>query len=76
MLVGSIGMPPGVAAVIISVAGEIVEVFPQEPAQHGLQPGMVQQGTEFLTLVDEWHNARALRSVVGDFAIPKDRLEL
>src|SRR5262249_19557498 len=71
-----VGVPAGVARVIVAVAAQVVEILTQQPADQRLEPWMVQQRAEPLPLVNERHDARTLRAIVDHVSVAEDRLEL
>ena len=60
-----IGVPVGIANVVVAVAAQVVEVIAQQTGQDAIDAAVVQQAGQIFALIDEGHDAGARRAVVA-----------
>ena len=63
-LLVAVGVPPGVAGVVVAVGTAVVEVVAEQAGEQPLNARIVEQRAEALVLIDEGHNAGAPFAVV------------
>ena len=63
-LLVAVGVPPGVAGVVVAVGTAVVEVVAEQAGEQALDARIVEQRAEALVLIDEGHDAGAPFAVV------------
>ena len=63
-LLVAVGVPPGVAGVVVAVGTAVVEVVAEQTGEQAFDARIVEQRAQALVLIDEGHDAGAPFAVV------------
>src|SRR5690606_4204950 len=67
--VGAVGVPVGVAAVVVPVGAHVVEILAEQGAGDGVDARVVEEGAELGIAVDEGGEAGALAEIVASAVV-------